>query len=219
MINKLKLLKCLDKEEKEADFCFEKSNDDDKDYYGLSSFELVKSAFARNICLRCQNNLSKEDLESNNYQFWISDKQSFLNLDDYNPDNRTKLEVVFHIEEVLHKTCPKKLYKNPKDTIDTTYEDNKEIIPQEFLKDKEHWIEERADEFILFVKFNGRTYYDSVSKRRAYIFRNDLKMKERIVILTLAKIRLKIIQDRNNDRMFGKEGLEDLLASRKKHND
>ena len=138
--NRLKQLKAFDEEEREVDFKFEKSSDDDKNYYGLSNFELVKSVFAHNICSKCDNNLSKEDLEINNYQLWINDRQSFLNLDDYNPENRTKLEVVFHIKKVSHKSCPKKIYKNDNrsDIADTMYEDNKEIIPQEFLKDKEH---------------------------------------------------------------------------------
>src|SRR5215213_8934855 len=96
--NRLKQLKAFDEEEREVDFKFEKSSDDDKNYYGLSNFELVKSVFAHNICSKCDNNLSKEDLEINNYQLWINDRQSFLNLDDYNPENRTKLEVVFHIK-------------------------------------------------------------------------------------------------------------------------
>lgn len=214
-MNKLKQLKVFDEEDKETNFCFEKSNDEGNDYYGLSSFELVRSAFTQNTCLKCEQRFNREDLEGNNYQLWITDKQSFLNLDDYNPDNRTKLEVVFHIEKILHKSCPKKIYKDDIKTTDLIIEDNKKIVPQQFLKDKKWWTEERVDEYILFIEFNGRTYYESVSKRRVNMFRHDLEIKERIAILTLSKIRLKIIQDRNNDKMFGRKGFEDLLKKRK----
>ena len=208
---KNKKLKLLDENNKECDFRFVKSSDD---YDGLADFERVKSVFATNLCFKCFERMNRKDFDNNNYEFWINSEQSFLNLDDFNFENNTKLEAVFHINKISHKVCRKKDYHeyNKKESKAEIIEEK--INPQTFLKDKEYWVEEKPSEWTLFVKFKDKIYQGSVSKQRAMMFKNDNDMKIVIVNLVLSNIRLQITKDENIEKLINRNKVSECYKEK-----
>ena len=203
---KLKKLKVFHHDGREAYFIFTGSNGKSRnsEYEKLANLEYIKETFIKNICYNCFEHLNDNDFIDGNYDMWISAEQSFLNVDKFNPDNLTKLEVAFHINKLTHKNCQA---KKEKSSSSYDYGENKMDI-QTFLKDKEYWVEELSTDWVLFVKNKGKIYKSSVSKKRAKMFEEYQNVKQAIVKLALSDIKLQITKDENIDRMIIVERLK-----------